>query len=50
VWADYMVALNWIRYNNNEDGINDKNKWIATDNGKRWAEKIEQYANFATNQ
>jgi hypothetical protein len=40
VWADYMVALNWIHYNNNNDGVNNKNKWSATDNGKRWIEKI----------
>jgi hypothetical protein len=43
VWADYMVALNWIHYNsNNSEDVNNKNKWIATDNGKRWVEKIFQ--------
>lgn len=39
VWADYMIALNWMHYNNNED-INSKNKWLATEDGKRWVEKI----------
>ena len=38
VWSDYMVALNWLRYNNED--VNNKNKWIATDDGKRWVEKI----------
>ena len=37
VWIDYMTAINWI-YNNKNDG-----KWIATDNGKKWVEKILQY-------
>jgi hypothetical protein len=38
VWTDYMVALNWMHYNNED--VNNKNKWIATDDGKRWVEKI----------
>jgi hypothetical protein len=40
VWADYMVALNWIHYNSNNEDINTTNKWIVTDDGKRWVEKI----------
>jgi hypothetical protein len=35
VWADYMVAINWMRKNNN--------KWVVTYNGKIWVEKILQY-------
>ena len=38
VWSDYMVALNWMHYNNED--VNNKNKWIATDDGKRRVEKI----------
>ena len=37
VWIDYMAAINWIRKN----GTNN-NKWTATDNGKKWVEKIVQ--------
>jgi hypothetical protein len=37
VWIDYMAAINWIYYSNN--GSNN-NKWIATDNGIKWTEKI----------
>jgi hypothetical protein len=37
VWADYMTALDWIH---NNDGVNNKNGWIATYNGKKWVEKI----------
>jgi hypothetical protein len=33
-----MTAINWIY--NNTDG---SNKWTATDNGKKWVEKILQY-------
>jgi hypothetical protein len=40
VWADYMVALNWIHYNSNNEDIKSRNKWIVTDDGKRWVEKI----------
>ena len=38
VWIDYMIGINWI-YKNIDGG----NKWIATDNGKKWVEKILQY-------
>jgi hypothetical protein len=41
VWIDYMIGINWI-YKNTNDG---SNKWIATDNGKKWVEKILQYNN-----
>jgi hypothetical protein len=37
VWIDYMTAINWM-YNNKNDG-----KTIATDNGKKWVERILQY-------
>jgi hypothetical protein len=37
VWIDYMAAINRILKN----GINN-NKWTATDNGKKWVEKIVQ--------
>jgi hypothetical protein len=41
VWADYMVALNWIHYDSsNIEDINTRNKWIVTDDGKRWVGKI----------
>jgi hypothetical protein len=42
VWADYLVALNWIHYDSNIEDINTRNKWIVTDDGKRWVEKIFQ--------
>ena len=35
VWIDYMAAINWI-YKNPDSS----NKWTATDNGRKWAEKI----------
>ena len=38
VWIDYMAAINWICHNNNNGSNN--NKWIATDNGIKWVEKI----------
>jgi hypothetical protein len=38
VWIDYMAAINWIRRNDS----NNNKEWIATDNGKRWVEKIVQ--------
>ena len=34
VWADYMVAINWIY----KDGTD--NKRVAMDEGKKWIEKI----------
>jgi hypothetical protein len=37
VWIDYMAAINWIRKNDTNN-----NKWTATDNGKKWVEKIVQ--------
>ena len=40
VWIDYMTAVNWM-YKDTSDGS--KNKWIATDYGKKWVEKILQY-------
>jgi len=33
VWADYMVAINWI-YKDDTD-----NKRVAMDEGKKWIEK-----------
>jgi hypothetical protein len=36
VWIDYMTAINWIY----KDESN--NKWIATDNGLNWVDKIVQ--------
>ena len=38
VWKDYMAAINWIykdAYNNN--------KWIRTNYGKKWVEKMLQH-------
>jgi predicted transcriptional regulator len=35
VWIDYMIGINWM-YKDTNDG---SNKWIATDNGKKWIEK-----------
>ena len=40
VWIDYMTAINWMY--KTSDGSNN-HKWIATDNGKKWVEKILQY-------
>ena len=37
VWIDYMTAINWM-YSDSSD-----NKWIATDNGIMWIEKILNY-------
>jgi hypothetical protein len=37
VWIDYMAAINWICDSNNDSN---NNKWIATDNGIKWVEKI----------
>ena len=34
-----MAAINWIQ---RKDSNNNK-EWIATDNGKRWIEKIVQH-------
>jgi hypothetical protein len=39
VWIDYMTGVNWIYKNTTTNGSS-KNKWIATDNGKKWIEKI----------
>jgi hypothetical protein len=39
VWIDYMIGINWIYKNTNSS-----NKWIATDNGKKWVEKILHYS------
>jgi len=33
VWIDYMIGINWMH----KDGSD--NKWIATDEGKKWLEK-----------
>ena len=30
VWIDYMIKLNWIYKNKTDD------KWVATEEGKRW--------------
>jgi hypothetical protein len=32
VWIDYMTAINWMYKDGSE-------KWIATDEGKKWIEK-----------
>jgi hypothetical protein len=32
VWIDYMIGINWMYKDDSE-------KWIATDNGKKWMEK-----------
>jgi hypothetical protein len=32
VWTDYMIGINWLYKNGSE-------KWIATDEGKKWIEK-----------
>jgi hypothetical protein len=32
VWVDYMIGINWVCMNGTE-------KWIATDEGKKWIEK-----------
>jgi predicted transcriptional regulator len=33
VWIDYMIGINWM-YKDGSD-----NKWIATENGKKWIER-----------
>ena len=33
VWIDYMIGINWMYKDGND------NKWIVTDNGKKWIEK-----------
>ena len=38
VWIDYMAAINWI-YKNGRNN----NKWITTNDGKKWVEKILQH-------
>jgi hypothetical protein len=37
VWIDYMAAINWIYKNGSNN-----NKWITTNDGKKWVEKILQ--------
>jgi hypothetical protein len=32
VWIDYMIGINWMYKDGSE-------KWIATDEGKKWIEK-----------
>jgi predicted transcriptional regulator len=32
VWTDYMIGINWVYKDGSE-------KWIATDEGKKWIEK-----------
>ena len=32
VWTDYMIGINWMYKNGSE-------KWIATEQGKKWIEK-----------
>jgi predicted transcriptional regulator len=32
VWKDYMAGINWMYQDGDE-------KWIATDEGKKWIEK-----------
>ena len=43
VWIGYMTAINWIYKNKNTNDGSSNNKWIATDNGKKWVERILQY-------
>jgi hypothetical protein len=31
VWIDYIIGINWM--------YNDGEKWIASDDGKKWIEK-----------
>jgi hypothetical protein len=38
VWIDYMAAINWIYKNGRND-----NKWITTNDGKKWVDKILQH-------
>jgi len=40
VWTDYMIGINWLCKNGSE-------KWIATDEGKKW---IEKYHNIRDEQ
>ena len=40
VWIDYMIGINWM-YKDRSD-----NKWIATENGKKW---IERYYDIRDN-
>jgi predicted transcriptional regulator len=40
VWIDYMIGINWM-YKDRSD-----NKWIATENGKKW---IERYYDIKDN-
>jgi predicted transcriptional regulator len=40
VWIDYMIGINWM-YKDGSD-----NKWIATENGKKW---IERYYDIRDN-
>ena len=39
VWIDYMAGINWLYKGSSE-------KWVATDNGKKW---IEKYHNIRGN-
>ena len=32
VWIDYMAGINWLYKDSSE-------KWVATENGKKWIEK-----------
>jgi predicted transcriptional regulator len=32
VWSDYIIGINWVYKDGSE-------KWIATDEGKKWIEK-----------
>lgn len=41
VWTDYMVGLNWM-YKDGSD-----NKWVSTDEGKKW---IRKYYDLRDNQ
>jgi hypothetical protein len=43
VWIDYMTAINWMYKNKNTNDGSSNNKWIVTDNGKKWVERILQY-------
>jgi hypothetical protein len=38
VWIDYMVGINWLYKDGSE-------KWVATDNGKKWIEKYHNIRN-----
>jgi|SRR5690242_14422012 hypothetical protein len=36
VWADYLLVVGWMRNTH----VNSKNKWMASNYGKEWVEKV----------